>query len=319
RSGDRIRIAAQLIDARTGLHRWSETYDRYLGDVLDLQADVAAAVARALQATIPGAAARTATIDPEAYALFLEGRYLLRRRAPGDLDHAAERYREALAREPGFGAAWAGLAGAYWLRLKEGPLSSAEQAQWHEAVQRALALAPDDHDSQERAAHYFWQIGDRERALAHLARADALEPDSDASAVREMFSGSLDAIVAWYGREVTRDPLSAVARHNFAVHLVGTGRLEEALAEFERALELYPGYRTQFDGETALVFILQGRPDEALARAARLPDGEERDAVLALAQDALGDRAAADAALARLRARPGSRAARRVAEVYAQR
>jgi TolB-like protein/DNA-binding winged helix-turn-helix (wHTH) protein/Tfp pilus assembly protein PilF len=321
RSGDRIRIAARLVDARTGLHRWSETYDRDLGNVLDLEADVAAAVARSLQAVIPGGSAdgRAETVDPEAYALYLEGRYLFHRRAAGDLDRAAERYRAALAREPALAAAWAGLAGVYWVLLDGRALSPAEKAQWREAVEQALALAPDLRAAQARAGQYFWHAGDRERARAHFARADALDPDPDGAAVRDMFGGRLDAIIEWYGREVTRDPLSAVTRHNFAVHLVAAGRLEEALAEFERALELNPGYREQFDVETALVFILQRRLDDALARIARLPEGEERDAALALAGDAHGDRAASDAALARLSERPGSQAARRVAEVYAQR
>ena len=116
RQDDEIRVTAQLIDASTSIHLWSRSFDRDLEHLIDVQKEIAAAVAGTLQASL-GDAADTPAVDPRTYELFLEARFFYSRRAEGDLLRAERRLEEALALEPDFARAWAKLAAAAAARL----------------------------------------------------------------------------------------------------------------------------------------------------------------------------------------------------------
>ena len=115
KSGNKVRITAQLIKAADGYHVWSETYDRTLDDIFVVQDDIAGAVVKALQVTLLGTAlaTRSKPQDPEAYNLALQGRYFLDRRGQKDLERAIDYFRQSLERDPGYAPAWAGLSRAY--------------------------------------------------------------------------------------------------------------------------------------------------------------------------------------------------------------
>jgi TolB-like protein len=106
KSGNRVRVAAQLIDSKDGTHRWSGTYDRDMGDVLELQEEIAAGLVRALQITIgaDGMQSRHALANPEGYNLYLRGRYALNRYDKDGFDEAARYFEQALELDPTF--AW---------------------------------------------------------------------------------------------------------------------------------------------------------------------------------------------------------------------
>lgn len=328
KSGERIRITAQLVDGATSAHVWSETYDREMKDVLGVQADIAAAVAESLQVTLTGTdpPRRRETDSTEAFEHYLAGRYFMNRRGADDVSNAAAYLKQALQLDPGYARAWAGLAGAYRHMLLTGtnPIPDSTLRQWREAVDQALALGPNLAESHVRAAQYYWYLGDTTTAEQHCKRAIALNP-SDAmvlsvSADKAVLEGHLNDAVLLQRSAVTVDPLSAVNRANLGIYLTAAGNLDEAKAELEEASELSPT-RVNVHADIARVLILQRRFDEALVAAKKLPEGQLREHSLALVYQALGDAPAADATLARLLAlatQPGSDMLAKVAvaEVY---
>ena len=114
RCGERVRISAQLINARTDAHLWAESYDRDLRDVLELQSQVARAIAREVQVKVSPEErielARTRPVDPEAYEAYLKGRHHWNKRTSGDLNKAIDYFQHAIEKEPNYAAAHTGLA-----------------------------------------------------------------------------------------------------------------------------------------------------------------------------------------------------------------
>ena len=222
KEGRRVKVTAQLIDARTDAHLWARTYDRELESVFELQADVARAIAGELQLRLPGAgdggsaaAARYGTHDPMAQDLYVRARQLWNRRTEGDLREAIRLFGRALDRDPEFAAAHAGLADA-WLVL---PAYAYRQriedervayGRAREAAERALELDPglaEAHASLGLAATYGYRW---EEAGEHFRRA---------------LEGA---------------PGYATAHQWFALHLSALGRMEEAIRHGERARSLDP-------------------------------------------------------------------------------
>lgn len=124
RSGDHVRVAARLIDTSNSTLVWSETYDRQLGEVLDVQAEIADAVARSLPTRLTGGTGSgDMPVDIQAYEHFLQARFFFNRRMPGDLDRARDHYGKTLDRDPQYAPAWAGIAGTYFVRTVGGELA----------------------------------------------------------------------------------------------------------------------------------------------------------------------------------------------------
>ena len=215
KSGDRVRITAQLIASDDGYHLWSETYDRQLTDVFAVQDEIAQSIVDELDVRLAGEESdrlvEEQTSDPEAHALYLRARYAGADRTRQGLERSVRLYQQALTRDSAYAAAWAGLADAYSLMatyrvipLEDGK-ASAEQAarralsidpeaaeahatlgglhahrhEWAEAeaaFQRALHLKP----SYARAHHWYSMLleilGRREEALDQIRQAEALDP-----------------------------------------------------------------------------------------------------------------------------------------------
>jgi TolB-like protein len=146
KSGDRVRITAQLINAADGLHLWSETYDRDLDDIFVVQEEIARAIVEALEVrlTAGGALVERPTGDQEAYEEYLRGRFLWNQRTPEALEAAISHFERAVERDPDFTLAWAGLADAIltlpWY-VSEADWDSLLQS-GREAAERALELDP---------------------------------------------------------------------------------------------------------------------------------------------------------------------------------
>ncbi len=327
KSGERVRITAQLIDGRTSAHLWSETYDRDVRDVFGVQTQIASAVADSLKITLRSGDSprRAETSSTQAYERYLQGRHLFNRRSGSDLLSAKTQFEEAVRIDPGYARAWAGLAGVYFVARYEGPDLSDGASKWREAAERAVALAPDLAEANVRAAQYYWHAGDSDVAHAYLARASAIDPADPlvvgGSLSDAIIQGRMEDAVDLQRRIVATDPLSATERGNLGVLLTMTGDLDEARVELERTLELSPaGVYTRRN--IADVLILQRRTDEALKVIQQFPAGRYRDARLALAYFARGDIVEGDAMLARLSApgeAPGldSEGAIAIAEVHA--
>ena len=300
KSGDRVRITTQLVEASSNSHLWSKTYDRGLDDLFAVQDEIAASVASALDLSLGDTIGHSAPpVSAEAHQLFLQAEFFFNRRAPGDIELSVKYYEDAVSLEPDYARAWAALAGAYNVLADSTALPRAVvRAKQGEAARRAVALEPRSPESHYRLAQFYFESGDRDKAREHFRVAEALypgretAPDSDRS--------EFEADIEHLRREAARDPLSALTHSNLGVFLVAAGQLEEAKSEFRKALELSPDNEMDSGLEIARVLVLQQRYDEARSAISRLPEGSIRDHGLALLYSAPGHRADADAALERL-------------------
>jgi TolB-like protein/DNA-binding winged helix-turn-helix (wHTH) protein len=291
RSGGRVRVTANLVQARTDRHLWAETYERDLGDVLTLQSAVAQAVAREIKVAIsPAESSRLAavrSVKPEAYELYLKGRYHYYKWTPDGFRKAIEYFQKAIEADPDWAPAYAGLATTYgWLWI-EGALPPQEALPRFEAALKT-ALAIDDADPEVRyamAASAFYYRWDWEEADREFQRALALDP----SLVEARFEyawflsdmGRFPAAVAEAQRAVERDPLSVSANLALGSVCFLAHQDDRAIAQLRRTAELEPddsrarGFlasiyeQKQMYGEAIAelqkVVTLRGAPPEKLA------------------------------------------------------
>ncbi|HEX7116120.1 MAG TPA: winged helix-turn-helix domain-containing protein [Steroidobacter sp.] len=319
KSGARVRITAQLIDAATSSHVWTQTYDRKLDDFVKVQDEIAQAVASALQVALSAPKASVTLSDAQVYEHLFRARHYFQRRAPGDLERARQEYERAIALEPGSAPAWAGLAGVHWISIANQTVSLEEgREKVREAAERALQLDPNLAEANLRMANYLVSIGHHQAADEHWRRALAAEPDnpliitfaaSDAAA-----QDRLDEAIDLQRRAIAADPLSPDTHRALAGLLYLAGRFEEARTEWLQVLEISPAPPPEDFG---LALIQLGRFDEALALIETLPAGAARTQELALVCYALGRKAEADRALKELVA--GGHDPFLIAEVYAYR
>jgi TolB-like protein/DNA-binding winged helix-turn-helix (wHTH) protein/Tfp pilus assembly protein PilF len=322
-STDTVRVTAQLVDAATSTHLWSDTYDYDPGNILAVESDVATEVADALQVAL-APPPQAGAVDPEAHELYLQGRFLHNRRAPGDSAKARGYFRRALDIDPAYGRAWAGLAGTFAVQIAdEHAGTEAAWTAWREAVEQALWFAPDVAEVHMRAEQYYAHAGDFDEATKHRDRAMALDPNNPlvltSKAEVRIFQGRLREAIALQQRAVALNPLGAVTRFNLALDLRAAGHFGEALAEARKTVDLAPSFAPAAAVFTGFVHILQHRDATALRELRAWPAGPDREAALAMIHDARGQRAEADATLASLQARTGPVAIRRAAEVHAHR
>jgi TolB-like protein/Tfp pilus assembly protein PilF len=340
KSGKRVRITAQLIEVATDSHLWSETYDRELDDIFAVQDDIAQSVVKELRAALLGESAGTAagaTIaaavhnaavgrsdDPEAFQLYLQGKFYGERMTQADTDKAIGLLQRALAIDPDFALAWAGLAHVHQVQAGFGfaPIDEGyENAR--KAAQHALRLAPDlveahiqlgavqeGHDWDWTAANASYQ-----RAL-ELAPGDAHALRAAAGLARIM--GHPDQALELVGKAIALDPLSARTHRQAALIFMQTNRLDDAAASFRLALDLSPntGLAHAF---LAITRLLQGHGEEGLALAKEEAHDVFRNVAFAMIHHALGNKAKAQSALQALIDQFGWTAAYQVAEVYAYR
>jgi len=317
RVGDRVRVATQLIDASTDRNLWAESYDRELRDVLALHSEVARAVTREIEVALtPTEVSRMSdagTVLPEAYEAYLRGRYHLNKFAPDEVEKAVSYFERAIAVEPGYAAAYAGLAESYnWLGtvfLGEPPASSRRKAVV--AANRALEIDPnlaEAHTALGWAEFSGWEVGAAERAFQR-----ALELNPNSSEARRLYAylvasrEDFDEAVRQARMAVELDPISAIAQTALGHMFLLAGRYDEALTEFGKALELEPHFMfaLQLRGTTLLH---SGRFEEAVTTFERLnamPGGGSVVAVAGLgcASVGAGDTSRARALLSGLLAR----------------
>jgi len=248
--------------------------------------------------------------------------FFFQRRSPGDLGRAETYFREALTLDPSQAHAWSGLAGVYFIETVEGRLpreSGLERVR--DAAERALALEPGLAEAHLRLATYWRIKGDKAAGHRHLRKAMSLDPSNPLAlsfaASEAAGQGRLDDAVGLQRRAVEADPLSQVARFNLASFLYLAGRYEEAQEELRRLAEFVPDRSVDQAEMKAMVLVMLGRFDEAIAAAESIPDDPARLKVLALAHHGGGRAMESDAALAELIRTAPARETYRIAEVYA--
>jgi len=281
RVGDRLRVTAQLIDVKDGYHLWAEAYDRDLSDVFAVQEEIAQAIVGALRVKLSGEATamvvRT-TADLTAYDLYLRGRHAVNQRTGASLLQAVEYFEQAVARDPRFAQAYAGLADAYVLLPGYSVSNSSEawpkgraaaeralaldstlaeahttlaygkflfESEWREAEQgfrRAIALNPDYATAHHWYGDFLGGRGNLEGYLQEIRRAQALDPLSQQIGTevgRALYAlRRNDEAVTQLQQVLRADPAFAGAHVTLGRVYVEQGRMAEAIGEFQRAVEL---------------------------------------------------------------------------------
>jgi TolB-like protein/DNA-binding winged helix-turn-helix (wHTH) protein/Tfp pilus assembly protein PilF len=274
RSGSRVRVTAQLISTETEEHLWSEIYEREMGDVLHLQVEIAEAIARQVQVRLtPPQRARLAAspLDPEAHSLYLKGRYFAAQRTGEGLTRALALYQEALAREPRYAAAEAGIADANliraWYGTADGPQALAQALR---AAESAVSLDPGSADAHAALAcaklYHDW---DWTGAEQEFRQAINLNPSHATARHRYGYyylrpRRRTEQAIAELKQALSLDPLSLSVSVGLADLYVDAGRTEEAVAQARRTLELNPQFHVARIVE-AEAYEKAGRTAEALA------------------------------------------------------
>jgi len=330
RSANTIRITAQLINAVTGFHMWSKTYDRNLGDVLKLQTEIATSVASALKVTLLGDVAAKVELggtgNPVAFDAYLRGAKAVRlSRDSKDIPAAIAAYTEAIRLDTHYALAFAGRSIALSSAASEAETPAAAREGLDKAqadARQALALAPDLAQA-HLALAFVLELGnlDFTKASEAYERALALAP-GNALVLRysggfAAFMGHFDAGVAAARRAVVLDPLGRGSHTVLGRALYTARRYKEALAAFADVLSLDPGFKVTYADRG---FAYYGLGDLQSARAAceTKPDYWPSHWCLSVVYDKLGRHADAEAELVKLKATQGDAAAYQYATIYAQ-
>jgi adenylate cyclase len=331
RSDDRIRITAQLIDAKTDSHLWSEAYDRTFDDVFAIQDEIAGRVVAALKLELVGAAPKSRRVDPQAYLLYMQARQLLD--GQGELGRIDELLQRALTIDAGYADAWTGLS---WVHFQCG----LQEAYDHEEFCRQFPIE----ECRRRSAEYIQKAldidPDNAIAIAYLGGQTAFV-NSDWGGAAPLFERALsldptqtdvlrpatiyarlirrpDIAVRLGEYAVARDPLCTLCVYQLAKAYRDAGRLEEA----ERTMRNFSLATGRGGWHTiATIRLLDGDGEGALQALSNIPDPGDpwRLHGRAMALYSLGRDQESQSELARLEAQQTERAAGLAAEVYAWR
>ena len=328
--GNRVRITAQLIRASDGYHQWSQVFDRQLDDIFKVQDEIAAAVAGALNLKLLPAhrelSAGSRTTDPAAHTQYLLGRQFFNRTNIDDFRRAVAAYQKAIAIDPNYASAYAGLAVAE-SELSRDPGNSvaqvvAGQKRALEAADRAIAIDPALSEGYAARGFLRFTINwDWAGAEADLSRAFALDPGSYRTytcyACFLASLGRLPEALEINRKALELDPLSADTWFRRSIQLNAAGRLPEARQAAMRALEISPEHAFAWFN-LGVASLLEHDPQRALTEFQKASKAR-REAGVAMAEHDLGNVAASQRALDALVAGYASTNAYQVAEVHAWR
>lgn len=241
KSGSRVRITVQLINASDGFHLWSERYDRDMQDIFEIQDEITLAVVDALKVKLLGAektaVLRRYTENTEAYQLYLRGKFFWNKRTGNDLRQAAEYYKQAIEKDPNYGLAFSGLAETYVL------FSSHDVAPANDSMPQAKAAA-------SRALEIDESLAEAHSALGYYLT---------------LYELDLDRSEKEFRRAIELKPNYATAHQWFAANLTVLRRFDEALAELRLAEGLDP-LSPDIGTDLGATFVFARRYDEAIAQ-----------------------------------------------------
>jgi serine/threonine protein kinase len=312
--GDSLLISAELVDTRKNRSLWSEQFDRKLSDALGIQHEISAEIATRLREKLTGeqksTLTRGGTSDPEAYQLYLKGRYYWDKRTPDALAKSGDYFQQAVAKDPGYALAHVGLA-EYWGVLPEYTPTPAKDAvpKMIAAAQRAIAI--DDSLAEPHAIlaaakdrDWDWNAAEQE-----YQRAIALDPNNARSrvlyAIHLEFIGKMPQVFDQLHRAVQLDPLNLNALDNIAEAYLYTHQFDECIAEGKKIVDIDPTF-ANVHGHIGQAYLFSGRYDQWLA---------EWQKFVHLNNDPPADKAALDAALEEFRRSGGPAALHRMAKV----
>jgi TolB-like protein len=305
KAGNQVRITTQLIEARSDTQLWSESYDRTLDDIFAIQDEIAATVVEQLRITLLGANPSVQETNPEAYSLLLQARHLGRQQTAKGFEQSIALFKQALALDPDYAAAWDGLASNYSDQAAKGLRPTEEAfALAREAADKALIIDP-DYSMSHALLGRIAMVHDNDLAAAarHYERALALDPVNPniLSNVATMLQnlGRLEQAILLNEYVSTRDPVNSLGHSKLGRAYFYADRWDDSIASYQTALRLSPGFiGARYRIGTALLF--KGELVAALASMQQEELEVYRLIGLVIAHHALGQAQASDEALAEL-------------------
>lgn len=295
KSGNRIRVTAQLIEARSDTHIWSQTYDRQLGDVFDIQDDIATIVVGELESRLVDRLRASRQTSLDVYTLFLKARSLAHAGGSANIKSAESMLRQAVEIDPKHAPAWSALALAIYFQTS----STEEIANWHsysrsegerqfrEALEHALAADPLDGVANAYLGWEWFFDENSPAGVEFIEKALASEPNNveviRTSGAFARAIGNWDTAVALGQRAIDLDPSCQMCYWNLAAAYFYGGKLNEAEAVARERVALFDRGR-HFLG---LILLIKGDPQTALLSFEKL-EGWERAHGRALAWHSLG-------------------------------
>src|SRR5213594_170793 len=253
KTADQVRVNVQLINALTDAHFWADTYDRKLTDIFAVETEIAKAVADVLQAKLTGSeqhviAARP-TANAEAHQLYLKGRFFWNKRTGNDLKKSIDYFEQAIAADPNYALAYAGVADGYvWLPGYTAGTPRDCYPKATAAAKKALELDDTLAEARTSLAIAIW-LYDFDFSQANREFQRAIELNPNYAIVHQQYGnitlsalGRFDDAIAEGKRAVELDPLSLVINSDLAVDYHYARRYDEAIAQFRKTLEMDPGY-----------------------------------------------------------------------------
>jgi TolB-like protein/Flp pilus assembly protein TadD len=275
KAGDQVRITVQLINANTDTHLWAESYDRALTDIFAVESEVAKTIADTLRAKLTGSEERLMskkpTANPEAYELYLRGRFFWNKRTGADLEKAIEYFNQATTKDPGYALAYAGLADAYVLLSGFGAASPKDSfPQAKAAAEKALELdntLGEAHASRALALFAY----DFNFAEANREFRRAIELNPNYATAHQWYGesgltplGQFHEAIAEIKRALKLDPLSVIINADLGTILFTARRYDDAIVQLRKTLEMDPAfYYAHYNLGEALE--MKGRVPEAIA------------------------------------------------------
>jgi TolB-like protein/tetratricopeptide (TPR) repeat protein len=306
KSGNRIRITSQLVEARSDTHVWSETYERELNDIFAIQDGIAKAVVDKLEMMLMGEPPKVPETDPEAYALFLQARHLHENPSTGAFHKALEAYQAALAIDDKYVPAWTWLAALYDDMAHSLGLPYEEVGRLARgAIRRALAIDPDDPMALGMSAIIIreWDH-DLVLAASQMQRGVALDPNNP---VLLRWAGLLMPALGQYDEAVRvseflfeRDPVGVISKINLSTSYLNAARFDDAIETSKMLLMARPDSGIGHF-QLALAYLHKGDMDLALEQTEQRGDSVRLTALAAIALHGLDRIDEFDSTLAELR------------------
>jgi TolB-like protein/DNA-binding winged helix-turn-helix (wHTH) protein/Tfp pilus assembly protein PilF len=316
RSGNQVKITAQLIHAATDRHLWAKSYERDLRDVIGLERDAAQAIATEVRAELTpeesNHLASTRTVNPEAYEAYLKGRYYSSKGTAVGINKAVEYFQQAIEKDPNYALAYAGLADAYnLLGFGVVPGLPPKEAARNAKAAATKALALDDTLSEAHAALGFTKFlydWDWEGAEREYRRVIELSPGSPIGYHRYGLQlglrGRFDEALANIKHAQQLDPLSPENNRFVIVSLLRAGQSDQAMEQARKMLELHPdNFHTHFG--LGMAYVQERKYAEAIVELQKASDISGGNAgarsLLAHAYVALGNKTEAEKILKELK------------------
>ena len=283
--GEELNISTDLVSTADGSEIWGSQYARKTNDVSQVQSDITRDISNRLKIHLSGSEEQkllhASTTNPEAYRLYLEGRQLWYGRSPDGLKKSIDLFRQAIAADPNFSLAYAGLADVYNIMTSYVPDMTSREAELSadEASRKAVELdpnSPEAHTSRAFALSNLWKWSEAE---AEFRRALELNPNN---ATAHYFyaiayldpQNRLEESIDHFRTALSLDPLSGIVSNNYAIALMFVHRYDEAMAQFQKEHDRDPGFLpTHY--KWSQLYAVMGRFPDAVRELRQLSDMQE--------------------------------------------